>query len=294
MAFCSNCGAKLEDGAGFCPACGAKQAAEAKAVQPAETPKAATGNVTKAKKDNNSLIGIIAVAVVALLVIFLGVKLFGSNYKTPLKKAAKSFNRQTTDVMDYMGALPKFVKSAYKDGMSLIGDLDKDVRKEAESHIKDTLKDFYDSAEDEYGRNVKLSFKVTEKEKLDKDELEELQNGYSGIVDALESYGVDLTDKDTYTELLEDSDFSKSDIKKVANFGKSLAKELKNVKITKGYRLTVDLTLKGKDDEDTLEDVELYVVKMNGKWCIEAFSALQTVTGESVNGLISDLIRYGF
>ena len=135
MAFCSKCGAKLEDGAGFCHACGAKQADEAKAVQPAETPKASTGNAAKAKKDNSSLVGIIAVAVVALLVIFLGVKLFGSNYKTPLKKAVKSFNRQTTDVMDYIGVLPKFVKSAYKDGISLIGDLDKDARKDRKSVV---------------------------------------------------------------------------------------------------------------------------------------------------------------
>lgn len=294
MAFCSNCGAKLEDGAGFCPACGAKQEAEVKAVQPTETPKAATVNVTKAKKDNNSLIGIIVVAVVALLVIFLGVKLFGSNYKTPLKKAVKAVNRQTTDITDYMGALPKFVKSAYKDGISLVGDLDKDAKKEAEAQIKDTLNDFYESLEDEYGKNVKLSFKVKEKEKLDKDELKDIQSSYSGIVDMFETLGMDLTDKDTYTELLEDSDLSKSDIKKVANFGKSLAKDLKNVKISDGYLLTVDITIKGKDDKDTLEDVELYVVKMNGKWCIEAFSALQTVTGESINGIISDIIRYGF
>ena len=82
-----------------------------------------------------------------------------------------------------------------------------------------------DSLEDEYGKNVKVSYKVTDKDELSDKKLKNIQEGL----------------KDNY------------DIPKKS--------------VTKGYKVDVDMTIKGKDDEDTNETT-LYIVKIKGDWYV--------------------------
>lgn len=308
MAFCSKCGAKLEDGTKFCGTCGAEQEAplvqeEAPAAQ-AEAPKAEAAEAAKGAKtvDKNKMVGLIAFAAVAVVVIVLVAVLFsnifGGGYKKPLKTVKKAINSQTTDVDDFFGAVPKFVGAAYDDALALVKDIDKDMVKELEDGIEEGLDTMYEGLEDTYGKNVKLTYKITDKEKLDKDECEELAENYTNIVDLFEeSFGIDVTDDDELEEMvekLEDSgmldDVSSKQVKKAIKLISDLANNLEDVEISKGYLLTVDVTLEGKEDDATNE-LELYVVKMNGKWCIEILSTYADMQGTNVESAINSLIR---
>ena len=79
--------------------------------------------------------------------------------------------------------------------------------------------------EDEYGKNIKMSYKVTDKSELSDKKLKNIQEGL----------------KDNY-------DIPKKSVKE-------------------GYKVDVDMTIKGKDDEDT-NDTEFYIVKIGSGWYI--------------------------
>ena len=105
-----------------------------------------------------------------------------------------------------------------------------DVMKEdLEDYIeKDDLEDLMDEFEDEVGKNPKITYKILDKEKIDKDDLEDIQD--------------DLEDE------YEDAKKSK-------------------IKVTAGYKLTVKLTVKGKDDSQS-NTTTINVYKIGGKWCV--------------------------
>lgn len=105
-----------------------------------------------------------------------------------------------------------------------------DVMKEdlEDSIDKDDLKDLMEDLEDEVGKNPKISYKILDKEKIDKDDLKDVQ------------------------EKLEDQ---YEDAKK------------SKVKVSAGYKLTVKLTIKGKDDSNSTTTT-MKVYKIGGKWCM--------------------------
>ena len=105
-----------------------------------------------------------------------------------------------------------------------------DVMKEdLEDYITDDkLDDMKEDLEDEYGKNIKISYKILDKEKIDKDDLKEVQE--------------DLEDE------YEDAKKNK-------------------VNVTDGYKLSVKLTIKGKDDKDS-DTVTMKIYKIGGKWCM--------------------------
>lgn len=94
--------------------------------------------------------------------------------------------------------------------------------------LEDSLKDSMDWWEDQYGRDIKLSYEIDDADELDEDELEELMDMYDDYMD------VDL------------------DIKK-------------------GYEVEVEMTIEGKDDDDS-EDMVLTIIKVGSKWYIDIMS----------------------
>ena len=57
----------------------------------------------------------------------------------------------------------------------------------------------------------------------------------------------------------------------------------------KGYILEVELEIEGKDDDASM-DVEVCVVKMNGRWCIDILSTYAEMSGEKAEDVIGDLM----
>ena len=301
MAFCSKCGAKLEDGTKFCATCGAVQDVQETAAPAQEAPEAAPTAEKKPVKVDNKMVGLIAMGVVAIaaivLICVIGSALFGGGYKKPLKTLKKAVNSQSTDVDDVLDVLPKFVGNAYDDALGLVKDIDKDMVKDVEDGIADALEGMYDGLEETYGKNVKVSYEIKDKEKLDKDDCEDIAEAYSSIVETVEdTIGIDLTDTkdledmvDEYEDELEDMDVSSKQIKKAIKLVSGLAKDLSDIKISKGYILEVELEIEGKDDDASM-DVEVCVVKMNGRWCIDILSTYAEMSGEKAEDVIGDLM----
>lgn len=135
----------MEDNVKFCPACGEPQQVNADPVA------AAKDGLDKLMK-NKKQIGIIAgIAVAAIVVLIILVNLFTPGYK---KAAKKFFKAMASGRMDKMiDRMPDFMTE----------DLDK-------SDIKDMQK-----AYKELMSEIKMSYKITNSEKLDKDEIEALE-----------------------------------------------------------------------------------------------------------------------
>lgn len=230
--FCTSCGASLDDNATFCTACGAKLAAPVAAAQapaqeatanaegtPIDALKDKTVNAFNSFKNNpnrNTILGIAAIAVLVIILIVVVVNLFTGGYKGALK--------------DYFGSIED------KDGKAYIHSiLPEDMIDEAIDEIKDNdgkkddfynlykagVKSTYNNLKEDFGSGIEIDFDVTDKEKIDKDDLE------------------DLEDKSYYEDL----------------------------KISKGYELELEVTVEGKDDDDTF-DAEAVVIKVDGDWVI--------------------------
>lgn len=235
--FCGQCGAQLNDDATFCTNCGAQlnvnQAAgfqNGAAVQsnPAQNVKNAMGGAVdklkNSKYKNYILLGGIGVVVLIVLIILLSLIFGGGSYETPLKNYVKVCEKGDTKAYREMIPMNSDMEEAMESIAKLSGmDLD-EYYEEAATDIKEDL-------EDKYGDGLKVSYKVTDKEELDEDELEDI----SGL---------------SLSSLLGSS-----------------SKKKKNSKITEGYKLEVEFTYKGDDKEKTkTEDVT--VIKFDGKWCI--------------------------
>ncbi len=137
-----------------------------------------------------------------------------SSYKDAVENY---FLAMTGDADAMIKAMPEAVIEA---GMEE-EDMDRD---EFEDEMKDLAEMLRESAEAEFGKNIKVKVDIEDKEKLDKDELEEIEDAMNEAYDA-------------------------------------------KMKVTDGYIVTGEATIKGKDDKDT-DDFELTVVKIDGKWYV--------------------------
>lgn len=205
MGFCSNCGSEMKEGNLFCSNCGAKTADVGQQTpsdtqgMPGYTPEAYPNYNQQGKKpNNNKIIGIAVVGVAALLVIFLLAKLFGGlgtpGYEKPIQYMCEGMEKGKFKTM--MKAFPDYIADQFED---FYGD-----------DMDDMMDNMLDSLKDEYGKNVKISYKVVDKEKLDKDDIEELEDGvkyyYGEKIKIKEAYELEVelkvkgskgSDKDT-------------------------------------------------------------------------------------------------
>ena len=132
MAFCSKCGAQLENG--VCPSCGAGK--EKTVAQPAADNKQPEG-----KKGSNKLIPVIGVAAVVIVVIVLLVSVLGGGAKKPLKSLVKAMNNASCNFEDYVDATNKLYADIVYDAFDLVGDIDKDIKEDLDEAIVENLED---------------------------------------------------------------------------------------------------------------------------------------------------------
>lgn len=213
MAFCPKCGKPFEENASNCAFCGAKNpAAPAAAVNPN-----VEKIVNKARSLNKKNVAILAGAVVALvLVIVIISSIAGNRYK----KAIDNFFDFT--VKGEINKLEQLAPESFWEELEEKEDLDiDDIMDELEENFEEEL----ESLEDYYGKNIKVKYKVLEKEVMDEDDLDDL--------------------KDTLKE----------------NYG------IKKKSVQKALEVEVEATIKGKEDEDTMEQ-DMVIVKIDGDWYI--------------------------
>ncbi|MBP3707918.1 MAG: zinc ribbon domain-containing protein [Clostridia bacterium] len=152
--FCEHCGSELKDNDKVCPNCGA--AVEGKAAK--KDVKNANANTEKVEKSNVKTIaivgGIIVAAIIVIVVIF---SLIGGAYKTPIKNYFNGV--QKTNAKTYLKAYPEFMRENLED-----------------TYDEEFLEKRKESLEKTYGDNVKLSYKVVDKIKMTKDELDKVKD----------------------------------------------------------------------------------------------------------------------
>ena len=266
MHFCVNCGRQLRDG----DTCTCQQ------------PKTADKNVWEQAK--NTFDGrkvqkmfrkywpfIAGGAAVIILVIVLCCTLGGSTYKTPVEGLVKTFINQETDLVKIARRLlPDFVEGdVYRiyDKVKDSGDVEDML-----DDLEDDLKSMYDYLEDYYGRGMTVACEITDKDELSKRELKSAQGAIS---DLYSDYLEDVIDEwedmddDEREDAADDADLSVKDMDACVKALEKLGKKLEKVKVSKGYELTVTVSIEGKDEDDEYEDLALRVIKVNGDWMID-------------------------
>lgn len=194
MGFCSNCGSEMKEGSVFCSNCGTKTADSLQQAtgntqgMPNYTSNSYTGVSQQMNKpNNNKIIGMAVVGVAALAVLFIVFKLFGAittpGYEKPIKYVCEGIEKGSFKTM--MKAFPEYITDQLEDRYG--EDLD------------DQMDDLVESLEDEYGKRVKVSYKITDKDKLDKDDIEDLEDrikyNYDEKVKIKEAYELEVSMK---------------------------------------------------------------------------------------------------
>ncbi len=175
--FCANCGSQMMDNAVVCPACGAP--AEAQAAAPAKNPADALKKIDpKVLK-----LGGIAVAAVAVIAIVIAIIVGASgNYKKALNNYFDYYLK--TNVNKVESLAPKAYWEYCKES-GLIDVKDKDEVKECNEEYLEKQKE---QLEEEYGENIKYSYKITKEKDLSTKKL-------NAIKDTLkESYNIPKKD----------------------------------------------------------------------------------------------------
>ncbi len=148
------CGSEIDENSTVCSSCGAAQTN-------VESNGAFTNAITP-KKFDVKIIAAAAVVVVILLVLLKA--LFGGSYKDPIDNMCKAM--ETGKGKYIYACLPDFyIDEEYEDMK----------KKEIIEELDEQAEDIYDSLEDEVGKKVKVSYKIKDKEKIDKDDLEDMQ-----------------------------------------------------------------------------------------------------------------------
>lgn len=242
------------------------------------------GKVVTAFKADPKKMGIrvgavLLAAIVVVVGLFVGVGALTNNYKTPIKTMEKYANTKkyyaTTDMT--VELLNGFCEKETKALMKLYADSE-DYEDSLED-AKDLFEDHVEEMKDNYGKNYKYSYKVIDKEKLDKDEIRDFRDTLRDRADSLETI-IEQTedyDSDDWEDMADNMGFdgSKSKAKAVISAMKDIRKVYKSAKVSAGYRLTVVVELTGSElDEPEENEREITVYKVNGRWITEDSTSL--------------------
>lgn len=212
-----------------------------------------------------AIVGVAAIVVIVLLVLLIKA-LFGGSYKSRLDDAADLVNDRCTELDDYVEiALPGFVADAYYDLMDIAEDEGEDDLEDALDNAKDALEDMYDELEDEYGKDFEVSYEIKKEKELDDDDLEDIEDTYK-----------DLADEIPLDDLEDELDSAGDAAEDLYNVVEDLVDELKDVNISAGYKVDLELTIEGEDDDDS-QDITVTFVKMNGDWTIDYSEYMSTL-----------------
>lgn len=266
MAFCTKCGKELgPDGTCDCEKTQASAAEtdtveEKKAVAPAVDAAAAADG----KKNNKGIIYAAAAAAVIVLIIIIA-SVSGGNYKTPLKQFTKLVNKQSTDVYAYQEFLSAPMDTKLLNGVKGIMKGSDDYADQIDSS-KEGLEDFYSDND-----GLKLSYDISKAKKLDSGELKDISKNYKNTYknyykDTIEQ--LEDMDSEDYEDLADALEISEGSAKKLVKKIISYMKSYEDVKVSKGYEVTLRFNGKMDGDEDTTEKIKVTIIKANGEWFI--------------------------
>lgn len=168
--FCGACGAKNPDGAAFCQSCGAPL----REMQAEAVPQGGSAADSIQSSQRNKMIGIAAVAVAAIVVVFLAFNLLGGRgYESTVTKFLDA--SLDGDAETIISLLPdEMVDQALEE----LGYHPSD-RDEAVEELNAALQSAAGSLKEALGDNLKVSYNVVSAEDLSASKLLELRQSYS-------------------------------------------------------------------------------------------------------------------
>ena len=260
MKFCGNCGNSVPDDARACPYCGSM-------LDGGPAPAPAKGGIGGFIQSHKKLLIAACAGIVGLIAVILILSaIFGGSYKTPIKEYYARQNSKDYDIEDrfvnqFDGLGKKQLKAIYK-----IISSSKNW-KDAEDDYEDNWKEFCDNNEDEYGKDWKYTYEITDTDELDKDDLKDIKDEFKEAGATLIDAGKRILDMDN-DELKDQADslgLKKDDLKELGKLLKELGQELKGVELKKGYEVDIDWAVEGKDGDDD-GDYTWTIVKADGDW----------------------------
>ena len=185
--FCGACGAKNPDGAAFCQSCGAPL----REMQAEAVPQGGSAADSIQSSQRNKMIGIAAVAVAAIVVVFLASNLLGGRgYESTVTKFLDA--SLDGDAETIISLLPdEMVDQALEE----LGYHPSD-RDEAVEELNAALQSAAGSLKEALGDNLKVSYNVVSAEDLSASKLLELRQSYSVYdidVDGAKEVDVEMT-----------------------------------------------------------------------------------------------------
>lgn len=153
--FCMQCGKEIEDSANICAFCGASQGG------------GVNFDGSGAVKNKNKAIAVLiaAVAVILVIIIVLVNLLSGGGYKKPIDNMMKAM--ETGKGKYLYKTMPEFlIEYEYED----------EKKSDIYDELDEIMESITDALEGEYGDDIKISYKIKDKEKIEKDDLEDLED----------------------------------------------------------------------------------------------------------------------
>lgn len=185
MAFCKFCGKEIPDGSVCdCPEAQAaaaastssdassvetSSAAETSSPEPSSPYPTEEASVKPSGSKTGAAVLIAGLVIVLLIIIGIISAIAGGGYKKPVKNFAKALNKGDGKLL---------AETMLTD--EILDEVDDDDFDD----LSDTLESIIDFAEDEYGKNIKFSISIEDKEKLSKSEIKDIEEEYEDNFDA--------------------------------------------------------------------------------------------------------------
>lgn len=243
--------------------------AKAKANELAKDERVAKG-VEMVKKVPKKTWLTIAIAVAVLIVGIFTLSIVTNTYKTPMKLYVKYMNAEThkNPLNDQIKLLNGFCTDEMKAVIKILKK--SDDYKEALEEMQESWEERVESYKEQYGDDYKYSFKIEDKEKLDKDDCKDYQDDLrdtaKSMLSSLDDEYEDF-ESDDWSDFADDMGISRSDAKKYVKALEALCKEMKQAKVTAGYELDIIIKITGSElDEPKEQERTIHVYKINGRW----------------------------
>ena len=143
--------------------------------------------------------------------------------------------------------------------------------------------------EDSFGSDVKVSWKVLEKEKMSDLQIRRAERSYQEFSEVyLQNVGDTLDNYEDISQIADRYDLARADVRTVLDSIDALAEGCEYMDISRGYNLVVEISAEGSRDSYS-EEVELSVIRANGEWMLDYSTLggnLLTEVGEELDSML--------
>lgn len=215
---------------------------------------------------------IIGGAAAALIVTLIVIGMLGNTYKTPINAAEKVLNSKSVNqiVKRAPAVLNGYGESEARTLLKIAKKTE--LYKDNADEIEDAFDKVIELLEENVGRNYKINLKVTDKDELDEKDLKAFRAELRKMTSEL-NYEIGNLDKEDIEDVADELDISKGKVRKAIRILEKFCDDCDDCKVTKGYKLTVEVKLTGKLlDEPTELEIPIEVYKVDGRWVPGVFS----------------------